>query len=77
MKAVEAKIMADTANTGTLEEVYKVINEAAKKGEYITHLYFRLLPKQINELRENGFDVTDVTDRNETCICISWEKTNP
>lgn len=73
MKATEAKKLSDEANSGDLEEVYREIQEAAKKGDYAIHIYFYPTPQQKAELEGNGYKVTDSSGPNETCININWK----
>lgn len=77
MKATEARRVAEAANTANLEEVYQQIEDWSKKGDFYFHIYYTLTKEQKAELEENGYVITDVSDRNETCINISWAKRDP
>jgi hypothetical protein len=72
MTAKEARELAQVANTADLTEVYQAIETFAKNGDYRMHIYYALAPSQKKELIENGFKVTDVSERGETVIEISW-----
>ena len=73
MKAEEARKIAAAANTGNLIEIKKAIKTFAKKGDLYTHVYFIVTPEQKQQLEREGYKVDDVSERNETCIRISWE----
>lgn len=70
--ANQARDLAKAANTADLTKVYQAIETYAKKGDYRMHIYYALTTEQKSELTDNGFKVTDLTERNETCIEISW-----
>lgn len=76
MKAIEARSIAEAARTANLAEVYESIKRFAELGDSFTHIYYNLSKEQKAELEENGYVVTDVSERNEICINISWEKTS-
>jgi hypothetical protein len=73
MKAEEARQIAVAARTGKIEEIYKGIELAAKRGDYFTHVYFLIHRNDKSQLEADGFKIADVSERNETCINISWE----
>lgn len=72
MKATEARMVAEAANTANLEEVYQQIELWAKKGDFAFHIYYTLTKEQKAQLEGDGYVVTDVSERMETCINISW-----
>lgn len=72
MKANEARRIAEAANTGKLQEVYDAIKKAAECGDLRTHVYFLLDQRDRSALLKDGYYVFDVSERNETCFCISW-----
>lgn len=74
MKANEARQIAKDAQTGKLPEIYEGIKRAAEMGDYMTHVYFFIHPKDKKTLEDDGYKITDVSDRNETCINISWKE---
>jgi hypothetical protein len=74
MKATEARKIAAAANTGDLPEIFTAIERASKHGDYYTHVYFTIKPKDVATLEKEGYKITDVSGSNETCINISWEE---
>lgn len=72
MKAEEARDLAAAAMTGKLDEIYAAIKSAAEKGDYRTHVYFTIDPKDQKTLRDDGFKVTNCEDPREVCWEINW-----
>lgn len=72
MKAQEARQLAEAAQTGKLPEIYDAIKSAAEKGDYRTHVYFIVDPKDKVTLEGDGFKVTSMDDPREICYEISW-----
>lgn len=72
MKASEVIKIAKTANNKLLPSVYSVIKKAAQKGKFETFFYKELSPSEIKELGENGFTITQATDRDGFLCTIKW-----
>lgn len=73
MTAQQARDVAKAAMSADLSQVYKDISDIAAKGDFDMHIYRTLTANQKSELETHGFKVSDVSERNETVINISWK----
>ena len=78
MKASEAHATAEQFNktnfTPEYNSVMSQIKVAAKVGHFCIDVYKHLLSETIEELRDQGYKVTDLCDniRNEPLYKIEW-----
>lgn len=78
MTAHEARQLAqkqlDKRKNAQIELVYQKINTAVKKGEFECFYYGSLPSTVIDELRKDGYNVSDCTDPRDNKITyeIQW-----
>jgi hypothetical protein len=72
MNAKEARKLAEAAQTGKLDEIYAAISKAAKEGEYVTHVYFSVDPKDQDTLKNDGYIIEVLQDPESIIFEISW-----
>lgn len=55
-----------------LKDVEKRITEAAEKGEFYCYIWDTLMPNVVYYLKQQGYTVKTITERNETDTIINW-----